>query len=551
MPKNVNVYHHTFKFIRSSGNFIKFSGKFIKRYGKFIKRNGDFIKQSGAFIKRYGIFLGLLSLEACTGTASEPRIVRHHPAPMQNAAKNDAPSTAATVSVSPEHTDAINKKSADKIMPPPAMTAEPPVVTGGQKALSANDKTMPIKTIGVNGINLKDSIGIALARHPDIGRANAVVAQGKAQIAIERAAWYPTLQYSVNPGYNRYYSGSNRNNDDNGNVRGTVGASQLLYDFGRTSSRIAAAKATNEKQMHQLSSTMEDVAQNMANIFIELSAAQDLIAAATHENNLLRDTRDKIAQRVKAGLSDASDLNQAEVGMQRAKSDLLQATTRFDVAAGKFAQITGFRPTRVATLAETTRFMDSMSNGKGDVDHTPAVLAAEAEVRASQQRVRTAKADRFPSISLGVSQSGATGQRNATNDSTFVGLQLSGQISTGKREKYQIEAAEAELRAARQARDNEQLVSRTTQGSAETEERGAAARMDNAKQMMDLSLSSRDLYWQQYTLNKRPLTDVINAERDTFMAESDHITAISDRLYAKIKAYYAVGQLVSRLRERV
>lgn len=75
--------------------------------------------------------------------------------------------------------------------------------------------------------------------------------------------------------------------------------------------------------------------------------------------------------------------------------------------------------------------------------------------------------------------------------------------------------------------------------------------MDNAKQMMDLSLSSRDLYWQQYTLNKRPLTDVINAERDTFMAESDHITAISDRLYAKIKAYYAVGQLVSRLRERV
>ena len=74
--------------------------------------------------------------------------------------------------------------------------------------------------------------------------------------------------------------------------------------------------------------------------------------------------------------------------------------------------------------------------------------------------------------------------------------------------------------------------------------------MDNAKQLMDLSLSSRDLYWQQYTLNKRPLTDVINAERDTFSAESDQITAISDRLYAKVKAYYAVGQLVTRLRER-
>ena len=83
----------------------------------------------------------------------------------------------------------------------------------------------------------------------------------------------------------------------------------------------------------------------MANTFIELSAAQDLISAAERETNLLRDTHDKISQRVKAGLSDASDLNQAEVAMERAKSDLLQATTRFDVAAGKFAQISGFRPT--------------------------------------------------------------------------------------------------------------------------------------------------------------------------------------------------------------
>ncbi len=405
-----------------------------------------------------------------------------------------------------------------------------------------------VTTISTDRIGLKDAVGIALARHPDIGRANAIVAQSKAQIAIEKAAWYPTFQYSLNPGYNRYYNSDNNNNDA-GNVRGTVGASQLIYDFGRTSSRIGAARATNEKQTHQLNSTMEDVAENIANIFVELSAAQELIGAAERETRLLSDTHNKISQRVRAGLSDASDLNQAEVGMQRAKSDLLQATTRFDVAAGKFSQITGFRPQKVKTLAETTRFMDSLSNGENDIDHTPAVLAAEAEVKASQQRLRLAKAERFPAVSLGVSQSGATGQRNATNDSTFVGLQLSGQFSSGKREKYQIEAAEAELNAARQAAENEKLVSRTTRGAAETEERGATERMDNARQMMNLSLSSRDLYWQQYTLNKRPLTDVINAERDAFVAESDQITALSDRLYAKIKAYYAGGQLVSRLRE--
>ena len=496
-----------------------------------------------------------ISFTGCTTSRSQsPRVVRHHPA-QPNSGSGEAGLIAdSMMSVVDEHNVATGKAVNNEAEGQKAAQVTTDAASGNadnalfQKSQITNGKDSPVTTIGLNGIGIKDAVGVALARHPDIGRANAVVAQGKAQIAIEKSAWYPTLQYSVNPGYNRYYNSSGNNNDP-GNVRGTVGASQLIYDFGRTSSRIGAARATNEKQMHELQSTMEDVAQNMANIFIELSAAQDMIGAAQRESSLLRDTHDKISQRVKAGLSDASDLNQAEVAMQRAKSDLLQATTRFDVAAGKFAQISGFRPIKVATLAETSRFMDSLSKGKGDVDKTPAVLAAEAEVKASQQRVRLAKADRFPSVSLGVSQSGATGQRNATNDSTFVGLQLSGQLSTGKREKYQIEAAEAELRAARQARDNQQLVSRTTRGSAETEERGASARMDNARQLMDLSLSSRDLYWQQYTLNKRPLTDVINAERDTFSAESDQITAISDRLYAKVKAYYAVGQLVTRLRE--
>ena len=255
------------------------------------------------------------------------------------------------------------------------------------------------------------------------------------------------------------------------------------------------------------------------------------------------------SQRTKAGLSDVADLNQADVAMERAKSDLLSAQTRYDVAAGKFAEMTGIRPHRVATLADTSRFVDRLRRGTDNYDNTPSVLAATAEVHAAEQRLKLAKADRFPTVSLGVSQSKATKNQNATNDSTFVGLQLSGNFSLGKKEKYQIQASEAELRAAKQARDNDLMTTRTSLGSAETESAGAEARMSNAKEVMGLSLSSRDLYWQQYTLNKRPLTDVVNAERDTFQAESTYIAAQSDRLAAKVKAYSAVGQFVSRIRE--
>ncbi|MHC5308250.1 TolC family protein [Bartonella sp. LJL80] len=405
------------------------------------------------------------------------------------------------------------------------------------------------KNVAIEGISLQNAIGVALARHPDIGRATAVVAQSNAQVAVEKSAWYPTIQYGLNPGYSRYGSTSNTSNDNNTTVSGTVGANQLIYDFGRTSSRVGAAKATYDKQQHLLNDTMEQVAYTMASIFIELSGAQETIKAANREVKALTDTRDKISQRVKAGLSDVADLNQADVAMQRAKSDLLAAQTKYDVAAGRFAEMTGIRPQRVASLADTTNFINRLRRSTDNVDNTPSVLAATAEVHAAEQRLKLAKADRFPSVSLGVSQSKATGNRNVTNDSTFVGLQLSGSFSVGKKEKYQIEASQAELRAAKQARDNDLMTTRTTLGSAETEGSGAEARMSNAREMMTLSLSSRDLYWQQYTLNKRPLTDVVGAERDTFMAESDFIVAQSDRLNARVKAYSAVGQFVARIRE--
>jgi len=46
------------------------------------------------------------------------------------------------------------------------------------------------------------------------------------------------------------------------------------------------------------------------------------------------------------------------------------------------------------------------------------------------------------------------------------------------------------------------------------------------------------------------LTDVVNAERDAFMAESDYIGAMADYMQARIRAYSVVGDLIERIRSR-
>jgi len=425
-----------------------------------------------------------------------------------------------------------------------------PPSTAGSALLPLDEEsgaqTGEVHRISAQNMNIVDAVGIAIARHPDIGRATAVVVESNAQISIEKAAWYPTIQYGVSPGYSRYYGTNNRNN--NSTVQGTIGANQLIYDFGRTSSRIATARAVYEKERFALADVIENVAANTASIFVELAAAQDLIAAAEREHGAMMRTRERIAERVASGLSDAVDLNQADLAIQRARTDLLSAQTRYDVAAGRFAEITGVRPSKVMDLDATASFVESLNKGGRSINNTPTVLAAEAEVKAAEERVKAARAQLFPAVGLSVSQQKATGGRNVSNDSSFVGLQLSGNLNSGFRERHMITAAQAQLDAARLSSEHERLVARTALGSAETEAVGANARMDNSRQLVSLSLTSRDLYWQQYTLNRRPLTDVVNAERDTFMAESDYISAMADRINARIRAYYAVGELVERLR---
>ena len=76
---------------------------------------------------------------------------------------------------------------------------------------------------------------------------------------------------------------------------------------------------------------------------------------------------------------------------------------------------------------------------------------------------------------------------------------------------------------------------------------GADARIANYGTMIKLARNARELYWQEYTLNKRSLNDVLNADRDVYVAESERIGAQADRIIAHVRASAASGKLISSL----
>lgn len=395
-------------------------------------------------------------------------------------------------------------------------------------------------------LSLRDAVDLALARHPDIARAQAEVAQGAAQVGEAGAAWYPKLEYGVRPGYGGGYGA----NGNRAATRASLGVSQLVYDFGRSASRISAAQATLRQKEYQVADSMESVAFQAAATYLELAASQDVNAAAQRQVDALQQTLGKIVERVRAGLSLSSDRNVAELALLRAQAAAMKADMRYGVAAARFKELTGVRPPRVEPLDEAAARLGAPGHGGGDMEQTPAVRAAAAAVDAADARLRLADAERLPSISVGVNRALSTGRADATND-RWLGVQLTGSFSFGGLNRYQRAAADAALRASRESLESQRLATRSALEAAETEARGAAARRAGYDKLVALSRASRDLYWQEYMLNKRTLTDVVNPERDIFDAEVESINALADGTLARIKAWAAVGELVPQLGAQV
>lgn len=427
-----------------------------------------------------------------------------------------------------------------------ATQANVPVPPSSGDSLPTSNAMTGVQKVKLSGMSLRDAVGLAIAKHPEVGQAAAIVSQSAAEVAVAKAAWFPVLQYNVSPGYGSSYSGSS-NNSARG-MRTTIGASQLVYDFGKTSGAIELADAGLNRQRYALNDTIENVAYTTANYFIEFSAAQATIEAARSQISALQKTRQMISDRVRAGLSDASDLTQADVAMQRAIVDQVSAQTKLDVAAGNLAQIIGVRPQTVISLTSLNKVVTSLSSGSADVENAPAVMASKEALREAEARVKIARSDYLPAIRVSANRSLSSGG-NSAYDSTWVGVTVDGAVSTAAQTAHRVDSARAEKDAAGRQIESRRLSARTALSSAETETAGANTRGEAYDKMKELSRTSRDLYWQEYTLNKRPLNQVLDAERDIFSAESQRIVALSDGIMARIKAHSAMGTFVRKLRE--
>lgn len=389
-------------------------------------------------------------------------------------------------------------------------------------------------------IDLAQAVALTLARHPEIAKANAALARGRAELGAAKAAWTPQLSYQANLGPHML-SGQNSSGLNENMAGPSLYLQQQVWDFGRSKGEIGAARATTEQRDLERESVADQLAEQGALSYLEVKRFELLSAEAARQVAELEQLREKIGLRVNAGISDRSDLMLANVRVESARGDAIQAETSLKVAAAALANLIGGVPNGYADpAAQISRF--EAGDMEPDYATLPAIAAAEKAARAAAAKVGQAKAERYPRLGLQLGYTRNNYSYNTRDDSLAAMVTVTGDLYR-RSNHYLVTAAEQDRRAAVATREAAILDARGRALTARQEIRAGQARIAAYALQEQQAVTASRIFFEEYKLGKRTLTELLNTQLEIYRAASARIVAEYDIMAARVKFETLSGRI--------
>lgn len=389
-------------------------------------------------------------------------------------------------------------------------------------------------------LDMATAVALTLARHPDVARANAALARGRADLGAARSVWTPQVAYQANLG--PHMLSSTNSSGLNENMAGpTVYLEQQVWDFGRSKGQIGAARSTTNQRWYEREATADQLAEQSALAFLEVRRFELLAQAAQTQLGDLAHLRELIGMRVHAGISDKSDLMLADVRVESARGDSIQAQTSAAMARAVLANLIGAMPQQLADAsALISRF--EPADQEPDYDKLPTVAAAKEAADAASAKIGETKAERYPRLGLQLGYTRNNYTYNTRDNAVTALMTVSGSLYR-RSDHYLVEAAEEDRRAAEAVHDSTVIEARGRALSAQQEIRAGNARIAAYALQEEQAKTASRIFLEEYKLGKRTLTELLNTQLEIYRAASSRIVAEHDIMEARVRFENLCGNL--------
>ncbi|MDY7563086.1 TolC family outer membrane protein [Pseudomonas sp. 10B1] len=322
-----------------------------------------------------------------------------------------------------------------------------------------------------------------------------------------------------------------------------------------------AAKDVNEQAVLELSATEQNLILQSAQDYFTVLRTEDNLASTKAEEAAFKRQLDQSNERFDVGLSDKTDVLQAQASYDTARANRIVAKRQVDNAFEALVTLTNREYNSIEGIVHTLPVLAPTPNdAKAWVDTASQqnlnLLASNYAVTAAEETLRQRKAGHAPTLdavasykrgdndAFGFSNPNFTGQNYGGNvEQRSVGVELNIPIYSGGLISSQVREAYARLNQSEQRRESlrRQVVenTRNLHRAVNTDVEQVQAR----KQSIISNQSALQATEIGYQVGTRNIVDVLDAQRQLYSSVRDYNNTRYDYILDNLRLKQAAGTL--------
>lgn len=362
------------------------------------------------------------------------------------------------------------------------------------------------------------------------------------------------------PSVNGTFSGSRQKNNFQ-NLAGSIGTRifnnyNLNYRvaweidlWAKIKNRTQAAIADVEAEEANLRGARLSLAAAALRSWFDLVATESQVQLADQTVSVFEQNLTVVEASFERGLPDrALDVRLTRANVENARSTQAARRRQRDATMRALETLLGRYPdASVAVSTQLPQLRESVPPGlPSDLLHRrPDLLIAERRLAAATERVKVARKDLLPTISLSSSTGTSSGDLKGVLDPDRLVWNLAGNVAqpifNGGRLIAGIKGAKANRSQALATYAQTALNAFQEVETLLAAEVFLREELDATRRAAEESVAAEELAWQQYQRGLVDIITVLESQRRAFTAQSSVITAINARLRNRINLYLALG----------
>ena len=410
---------------------------------------------------------------------------------------------------------------------------------------------------GQHTLTINEIIELTLKHSPDIDSSRFDFEAAEQRTRSAEGFYLPSVDLSANAG--KQHSTFQNHSTQTDLLVGTLGASQLLYDFGKTRGLVGSTKEEALAYKAQMEQIISDRIYDVKKAYYDILKAKSIIDVQRKNVEPQAQQLNRAQKYLLSGIKTIIDVSDAQVQVEQAKLDLENAKYDLELRKAILEELMGVIPyngnyilySKKLPLPNLSRKLPGMRIALGELEdfaytHRYAMQSTLHSIRGAQSNVESSKGDYYPTLSVGANYTAQHVDDSAglliPERQGQIAVQMNWNLFSGYQTDAKVQEAKIAVLKASSQQQAVKLAIKRQVVDAYIAVRRSRKNVDLSESIAKASLKKFDQAQKRYENDLSDYEELQDAQQGYIQALSDLVTAYYDYYIALAQLDHSIGR---------